>query len=290
VPIPTLTLFLGCSLAVVALGSFAAAPRGGRFRGLPGWAGFWTFLAPLLVVLARGPRAVAFLLLGLLMFAALREYFFLAPLRPRDRWAILAAYLAIPLTLWPAWADAPGLYLSVVPLGLFVFFPLIVALRSPAAGWFESLGRLLVGITAFEYAAGHLGLMGPTFGAGRLEFFGVLVLAAEFPQRLAGRLRPGEVPWRPVTGWVAGSALAAAAGAFLGPLCGLSGREGALAGWILATGAAAGAMVAEAVAQDLNLGAPASRLGRGAFLDRALPAVFAAPVFFHFVRLSAGTP
>jgi 4'-phosphopantetheinyl transferase len=43
------------------------------------------------------------------MFAALRQYFTLTPLRPQDRWAIVAAFVSIPLTLWPTWSGSFGL-------------------------------------------------------------------------------------------------------------------------------------------------------------------------------------
>jgi predicted CDP-diglyceride synthetase/phosphatidate cytidylyltransferase len=122
---------------------------------------------------------------------------------------------------------------------------------------------------------------------GRVELFGILVLAAELPQRLAGRIRPGEALVRPLGGLLAGAGLAAAAGFFAGPLCGVAQKHAALVGILLAAGTAAGALVAEAMAQDLELGAPAARLGRGAFLDRAFPAVYAAPVFVHFLALTA---
>ncbi len=283
-PVPPIVVALGLALAVAGIVALLASPRGGRFRALPGWAGFWCFLAPLLVVLSRADRWVSLVLLGVLMFVALREYFFLAPLRQRDRWAILAAYLSVPLALWPPVRGSWTLFLVVVPLAVFAFVPALLTIGgSPQKGTFESAGRLLLGTIAFVFCAAHLGLAAGTFRHGEIEIFGVLALASELPQRLAGRIRPGEDLLRPVVGVAAGFGLATVIGALLGSLAGTTAVVGAIGGMLVAAGATAGGLLAEAVAQDLDLGASVSRLGRGAFLDRAFPAVYAAPAFFHWL-------
>ena len=45
-----------------------------------------------------------------------------------------------------------------------------------------------------------------------------------------------------------------------------------------------GAFVSEAVMRELMPGSTGVRVGRWAFLDRAIPAVYAAPVFFHYMN------
>ena len=44
-------------------------------------------------------------------------------------------------------------------------------------------------------------------------------------------------------------------------------------------------LLANATADELGLDAAAKRFGRGAFLDRAIPALFAAPVYFFYLLL-----
>ncbi len=286
-PIPLVTLALGTAVLAVALASFAAAPRGGRFRGLPGWVGFWALFAPLLLLLSRAHPFLSLPLLGVLMFVALREYFFLAPLRPRDRWVILAAYLSIPLALWPGFHGSRALFFAGVPMVLFVLIPVLLALAHPQTGLFESAGRVLVGVIAFVFCAAHLGLMVRGFDHGEIELFGILVLASELPQRLLGRVKPGVDLVRPVLGIAAGVGIASALGAALGPLSELARPQGALVGLAVSLGSSAGAFLAEGMAQELNLGGATSRFGRGAFLDRTFPAVYAAPVFFHCITIMA---
>jgi len=138
--VPPIALALALGLLLVAIVSLGTAHRGGRFRGLPGWQGSGV-LRPLLVLLSRADRRVSLSVLGVLMFAALREYFFVAPLRPRDRWAILAAYLSIPIALWPEFVGSWMLFLTVAPLALFVFLPVLLALGTHQPGcWNRPVG------------------------------------------------------------------------------------------------------------------------------------------------------
>src|SRR4030095_14842794 len=94
------------------------ARRGGRFRALPGWVAFCISFAVLLFAVTRIPLTVGLSVLGLVMFGALREYFFVAPVRPRDRRAILVCYLTTPAVLVPVYFDSYGAFLAGVLLSL----------------------------------------------------------------------------------------------------------------------------------------------------------------------------
>ena len=73
-------------------------------------------------------------------------------------------------------------------------------------------------------------------------------------------------------------------GYWLGPHCGLIKEDGARAGLFVLVAVTLGAMVAGAVAVDLALKGAALRVGRGATLNRAIPAVYAIPVYFHYLN------
>jgi phosphatidate cytidylyltransferase len=216
------------------------------------------------------------------MFAGIREYLSLAPARPQDRWAILASYIAVPYALYPAFMGSYEAFFALVPVGLFLALPALLSMARRQAGLLDSMGRILFGVVLYVFCAAHIGLLVHE-GVGRLELFGVLALAAELPLRVAGRPRPGEGFLRQATGVVLGAGLAALAGWVTAPLAGLSGEFGVRAGLLVLAAVACGSMVADAVAEDLSLGAAAARVGRGAFLDRTLPAMYAAPVFFHYL-------
>lgn len=280
--IPRIVLVLVGALALSALLALAARRRGGRFRGLPGWVAFWGVFAGILVSLSRLRPAISLPMLGLLMFAALRTYFFLAPVRPRDRYAMLMAYAAVPFALYPGLIGSEAAYLATVPVTLFLLFPVLLSAGKPQEGLLESLGRILLGVALFVFCASHLGLLVRWDQPGLLELFGALVLAAELPGRLSGRFRQGGGWARSTFGIAAGAVLAAAVGFWAAPWCGLVEEDGARAGLLVTVAVTMGALVSEAVMRDLKPGA--SRVGRWAFLDRAIPAVYAAPVFFHYLN------
>jgi predicted CDP-diglyceride synthetase/phosphatidate cytidylyltransferase len=59
---------------------------------------------------------------------------------------------------------------------------------------------------------------------------------------------------------------------------------GAVTGVLVAGAVAGGRLVAGAVAEDLDMAASSTVVGRAAFLDRTIPAIFAAPVVYHFLK------
>jgi predicted CDP-diglyceride synthetase/phosphatidate cytidylyltransferase len=282
-PIPPIILALALALLLAAPFAFLAGRRGGRFRGMPGWVGFWVFFAGLLVILSRAEVWISFPVLGVLMFVSLRQYFFLAPVRPQDRFAILATYLSIPCALTAAVGDDLGLFFMVVPVGVLLLLPLLLAYGPRQPGLLDSVGRLLLAALVFVFAAAHLGLMAHQ-PDGRLELFAILVLFAELPQRIAGRPRPGQEVLRPAIGVALALLACTGIGWWLGPLADVTRGQGLTAGALVALAVTAGALVADAVGQDLGLGGASSRFGRGAFLDRAIPALYAAPVCYHYFR------
>lgn len=275
------------ALLTVSVAAFLTRGRGGRFRGLPGWVGLWWFMAAVLVLLSNSRRWISFPLLAFMMFASLRAYFSVAPVRPRDRYAILVSYLSIPLILWTALTGAVNLFLAVVPVVLFLVVPVFLVYGTTERGLLGSMGRMLIGVIFFVFCIAHLALLaGPAHG-GLLELFGVLVLASELPQRLAGRPHPG-TPWaRPLAGIVAGMVLATGLGSALSPLAGLGAVAGGQAGLLVSVAVTLGALVSEAVATDLELTTSAAVIGRGATMTRMVPAAYAAPVFFHYVTYFA---
>lgn len=282
--IPPIDWALGWAVAIAGLIAVATGRRGGRFRGLPEWGGFWVLFGILLICLSRAHHWVSFPLLALFMFAALRAYFSLAPVRPRDRYAILVSYLAIPFALWPAFTGADDAFLATVPVILFLFIPFFLSFGNVEKGLLDAMGRTLLGVLFFVFCLAHLGLLVHERQPGLLELFGVLVLGAELPQRLFGRFRPGSGWLRPTIGVLTGALLAVALGFWLGPWCGLVEEDGGRAGLLVLLAATLGAQVSEAVAVELSPSTSSHRIGRGALLNRMVPAVYAAPVYFHYLH------
>jgi len=280
--LPQIDMALLGALLVSALAALATRHRGGHFRGLFGSVALWFPYASVLVALSRAHPWVSIVLLGLLMFASLRGYFFWVPLRPKDRGAIMAAYLAIPIALYPGFTGSSATFLATVPLLLFLLFPALLVFGPAQEGFLESVGRVLLGVMTFVFCPAHLALMVRWEPSGYLELYGVLVLAAELPQRLAGRFSQGKSWVGPLLGVVASAGLTAAIGYWLSPLCGLDADDGGRAGFFVAIAVTMGGLVADAVTRDIGPGS-GGRM-RGALLDRAFPAVYAAPVYFHYLN------
>jgi len=76
-------------------------------------------------------------------------------------------------------------------------------------------------------------------------------------------------------------------GAIFGPKAGTTTLQGGVAGGLVALAMAGGSLVSDAVAQDLSRTASDAMLGRAAFLDRTIPALFAAPVYYHYLQTVA---
>jgi phosphatidate cytidylyltransferase len=281
--IPRIDLVLASLLLLLAPVAAVLGRRGGRFRGLTGWLWAWTQFSVLVVALSRAMPAISFTLLGIVMFVALKQYYFLTPLRPQDRWAIFLSYVSVPLALWPAWAGSFTLLSGATVVGLFLLIPVLLSISPRQPGLLDSLGRVLLGEFVFVFCAAHFGLM-TQLPSGCLELFAIVALPADLAQRLIGRMRPGTERVRPLLGLVVSAAIAAATGYLLAGDAGLIGIHGAGAGLLAALGTAAGSLVCDAVAQDLDRSPGDALLGRAAFLDRTLPLIYAAPAFYHYVR------
>lgn len=267
-------------LAIVL--AIATRGRGGRWRGLPGWAAWSSFFAISLVALERLPPWVSAPMLAGMMFFALRAYFFLAPMRSEDRFVIIASYVAIPLILWPTYLATPATFLATVPVLLFLVPPFVLALSPTREGLLDSMGRTILGVLVFLYCTAHLGLIARLI-PGTVTLFGAMVIGVESVERLVGRFEPGHSKLRQWLTALLGAFIGGAIGFLLGPGCGLVEEDGGRVGILTGLAVSCGAFVWHKVAIDLEIRSSTSRIGRGGLLDRAIPAVYAAPVFYHYL-------
>jgi len=285
--IPAIDAALAAAVLVCGVTALVSRRRGGRQRELPGWVLFWSAFAAILIALGRLPRWASFPPLAVLMFAALRTYFFVAPVRRSDRYAILAAYLSIPFALWPAYLGSKDMFLATVPVTLFLLVPVFLSTGADGEGLLDAMGRTLLGVLLFVFCLAHLGLLVHEPSSGLPELFGLLVLASELPQRLFGRSTGGLGFRRQALALVLSGASATAAGWVTGPWVGLGAGDAARAGALVFLAVSFGALVAGTVARSLAVDVPGARLGRGGLLNRMVPAVYAAPVFFHYLNYFA---
>jgi predicted CDP-diglyceride synthetase/phosphatidate cytidylyltransferase len=188
----------------------------------------------------------------------------------------------IPLALYPGFVGSSSTYLAVVPAVAFLMFPFLLALGPDKTGWLDSLGRVLLGVLVFVFCASHLALLVHGHAPGLPELFGLFVLCAELPARIAGRFGRGSGWVRPAAGIAAGAVLAIATGFACGPWCGLGEEDAARAGVLVVAAVTMGGLVHEAALGDLVAGRGGVRVHGAELLDRAIPAMYAAPFFFHY--------
>ena len=157
--------------------------------------------------------------------------------------------MLIPFALVPAYVGSARIFLAAVPVALFLFVPALLSVGPIEKGMLDSMGRTLLGVLFFVFCIAHLGLLTHEPEPGLLELFGILVLASELPQRLTGRFG-AEIPaWRKAAGIALSFALAPALGWWLGPECGLSPEDAALAGLQVVVAVTLGARVGYALTQ-----------------------------------------
>jgi predicted CDP-diglyceride synthetase/phosphatidate cytidylyltransferase len=178
--------------------------------------------------------------------------------------------------------DDYRLFNAMTVAGLLFILAALLAIAPRQSGLLDSMGRVLLGALVFVYGASHLGLLAHQ-SRGRLELYGILVLIAELAQRVVGRPHPGVSVPRRAAGLALSFGLTIGAGTWLGTLAEITRGQGALAAALIVAAVSAGAIVADAVAEDLALPAASFRVGRGAFLDRAMPAIFPAAVYYHYL-------
>jgi predicted CDP-diglyceride synthetase/phosphatidate cytidylyltransferase len=284
-PVPDTVLLLAAGILAAGIIVLLVRGRGGHFRALPGWVGFWAFFGALLVCLGRTYLWIGFIILALLMLASLRAFFTLAPVRPGDRWSILASYVAVPCALYPAFTGSTVLFLVMI-LVMALVLPVLVSFGKAHEGLLDAMGRIVLAVFFFVFCTAHVGLMASRLPE-YLELFGILVLAAEFPMRLGGTTRHGRGLAGPIAGFTVGIGTGCGLGYLLAPMVGLDPHVGGIGGILMALAVAAGDRVTTALASALELKASASLTGTGASLDRMVPAVYAAPVFYYFLMYVA---
>jgi phosphatidate cytidylyltransferase len=221
---------------------------------------------------------VAAWLMALVSFAGLREYLSLADLRAEDRWAMLAAYLAIPLQFWLVVVDWYGFFIVAVPVYVFVLLPFLVALGGSPRGSIFSMGALDLGLFLFVYCLAHLAYL-----ARSAIGLALLLLLAAYLTDLLERFvrRAGGGPLL--------SYLAAAPPCFLlamviGLPAGLTRPQGLGLAALLPLLVLMGNFTLRAVESDLGIDPAQLEPGRGRIIDGLRPLLFAAPVGFHLIR------
>lgn len=257
----------------------------------------WWFMITIFTIAIVTNRIVSTIFLGLVAFMALKEYLSLIPTRRVDRLILLFAYWAIPVQFTIAHHGSYGLFLTFIPVWMFLFFPMAMTLTGRTEGFLRAVGTLSWGMMITVFALSHTAILlatpsdlaGPAGGAGLLLFLVALTQFNDVAQftwgKLFGKIKilPKVSPkktWEGFLGGVISTTIAAAlAGPFLTPL---SPTLAALAGTMIAIAGFLGDVTISAFKRDLGVKDSGGLIpGHGGILDRVDSLTYAAPVFFH---------
>lgn len=260
---------------------------------------WWVIVIAGGIALVLNPVAVL-VVLAVVSYLALKEYLSVVPTRRADRAVLLIAYLAIPTQWWWIAKEQYGFFIIWVPVYLFMVVPAMMVLRGEVAGFLRALGTLHWGLMLCVFAIGHVaylfvlpeeGQAGPG-GAGLLMLLLILTQGNDVAQYVWGRIfgrhkiAPSVSPNKTVEGFAGGLVTTTVVAGLIGPLLApLSPPMALAAGALMAVSGFFGDLTVSAVKRDIGIKDTGTLIpGHGGVLDRIDSLIFAAPLFFHFMR------
>jgi len=256
----------------------------------------WWFMITVFAIAIVTDRVVSTLFLGFMTFLALKEYLSLISTRRVDRLILLFAYLAIPVQFYFAHQGRYGLFLTFIPVWMFLFFPMAMTLAGKTEGFLRAVGTLSWGMMITVFALSHTAMLlaagdaaGPAGGAGLLLFLVALTQFNDVAQftwgklfgkhKIIAKVSPGKT-WEGFLGGLATTTLLAAlAGPYLTPMTAL---WSAAFGAMIAVAGFLGDITISAFKRDLGVKDSGGLIpGHGGILDRVDSLIYAAPVFYH---------
>lgn len=259
---------------------------------------WWIIFAVLSVAIFLG-RTATVVIMGLVSFLALKEFFTLIPTRQSDRLVLLAAYLAIPIQYALIDAGRYGIFIVFVPVYMLMAVPAVMVMRGETEGFLRSTATIHWGLMACVFAVGHAAALLLIDPDGSLEtgvglFLMLLLLTGlnDVAQYITGKnfgrtpISPTVSPNKTLEGVFGGVVITAWIAAMIGPFLGpFSSGFAALVGGGIAIVGFFGDLTLSGVKRDLGIKDSGSLLpGHGGILDRIDSLVFTAPLFFHVTR------
>lgn len=262
---------------------------------------WWLIVALFSFALLFGTHA-SIVLLALVSYLALKEFFTLIPIRISDRRPLFWAYLAIPLQYYWVSMGWYGMFIIFIPVYLFLWIPLRKVLMGETENFLRSVGMIHWGLMTTVFSLSHAAylLALPTTysqnntlvtGASLLLFLILLTQLNDIFQYLWGKslgrakILPSVSPKKTWTGLLGAILSTLVLSLILAPyLTPFSYLQAALAGLIIAIFGFFGDVTISAIKRDLGVKDCGSILpGHGGILDRVDSLTYTAPLFFHYL-------
>lgn len=231
-------------------------------------------------------------------FLALKEYLSLVSMHQTDRLLILLLYLAVPLQYYWVGIESYGLFLSFIPVFMFLIIPFRLVTLDKTQGFLKTVASLHWGLMITVFSLSHIAcllvLPESVNPAGSIALMLYLVVLTQFndvTQYLWGnllgshRLLPEISPNKTRAGLLGGMTTITLLSILLGPwLTPMNLIQSTVAGLIFSLGGFLGDVTLSAVKRDMGIKNTGSLLpGHGGILDRVDSLTFSAPLFFHYI-------
>ena len=254
-----------------------------------------------------GLETVATVLFAIVGFSALREFITLSPTRRGDhRSLVLAFFVVLPLQFTIVGSRMFDLFTVFIPVYVFLALPVVSALANDPERFLERNAKLQWGIMVCVYGMSHVPALllldfpgqGPGRGAFLVFYLVLSVQTCMVVQHLLGRRFPHQ-PVAPAVSqsfqwasWLAGVAVGGLVGGLLSFITPFKPGQALGMALLACTAGSLGHLVMKALKRDRGVTSwgmqGQSVTGAGGLLDRVDALCFAAPVFFHSVRLYFG--
>ena len=243
-------------------------------------------------------KNISLLFFGLLSFWALKEYVTILKTRRADHWALLLAFLAVPVQFYWIHIGWYGMFLIFIPVYMFLFLPILLMLAQEPSGYLESSAKIQWGLIAFVYGLSHLGyllklpeLSGRVVSGQALLLFLVIITEMnDVFQYLWGKtigthkILPKISPKKTWEGFVGGVLTTTVFSLLVKFLTPFNTRQVMLVAFILAVARFCGDVVMSAIKRDVGIKDFSAVIpGHGGMLDRVDSLCYTAPIFFHMV-------
>jgi phosphatidate cytidylyltransferase len=259
----------------------------------------WWVMVAVIGLAFMGGRAGVTLLFLFVSFAALREFLSLSYTRTGDHYALIASFFAVlPVQYALVYVGWYGLYTIFIPVYVFLFLPILVAVAGDTTRFQERASKMQWGLMVSVFCISHVPAL-LTLDIRGYEGRGLLLIAylvlvvqsSDVLQyvwgKLAGRrpVAPLVSPSKTWEGLVGGIASATAIGAALYWITPFTPWQAALMALAICVMGFFGGLVMSAIKRDRGVKDWGSLIeGHGGMLDRLDSVAFAAPVFFHLTR------
>ena len=259
----------------------------------------WWAMVTLLALALLSGRTGVILLTAFASFAALREFLTFTTKAKADHWSLALAFFAVlPAQYVFVWFGWTRLYAIFIPVLVFLFLPVISALRGDAKRYLirvaETQWALMICVFCISHLAALTMLDLPGFEGRSVLLIAFLVLVVQFGDLLEywfgrrfGRRKvaPGLSPktWEGVVLGIGSAALIGGALSWITPFDPLAAM--AVAATISLVGIC-GHLVMTAIKRDRGVKDWSHLIpGQGGVTDQLDSVIFAAPVFYYILRL-----